>query len=142
WRDLPTARARERAKEEFAAMEARIDSLKQQQQDAAGVVEQHYRTLTDLRKAIHEAQGAMHGKDGSTALRHKAEALRGILCRIECEFVLTGKHSSDKHAGGPGLTGSRLVAITFLPVVGDARRYEVGDGANVGNVVKPSHGSR
>jgi DNA invertase Pin-like site-specific DNA recombinase len=136
WSDLPTPRAREKAKEKFADMEARIDSLKQQQQDAASIVEQHYRHMTDLRKAIQDAQDAMHAESGPQALRHKAEALRGILAHIECEFVATGKYTSDKHAGGPGLTGSRLVAITFLPVIGDAQRYVVP------NVEERSHGCR
>jgi hypothetical protein len=138
WSDLPTPRAREKAKAQFAELESRIESLREQQKDAAGVVEQHLRTMTDLQKAIADAREAMRGKDGPAALRQRAEALRGILASIACEFVVTGKYTtSDKHAGGPGLTGSRLVAVTFLPVVGDSRRYEVPE-----NVEERSHGSR
>jgi hypothetical protein len=119
WADLPTPRAREKAKEKFAALEAQIEQLRQQQQDAASLVEQHWKEMHDLRLAIADAKWAMRSEKGATALRQRAEALRGILCRIECEFVVSGK------AGGKGSPRSRLVAVNFIPIAGNTTRVEV-----------------
>jgi hypothetical protein len=120
WADLPTARAKAKARERFAALEARIDELRRQQHDASEDVARHCRELTDLQEAIYEARLAMKSEAGAQALRRRAEALRGTLCRIECEFVATGKKSF-----GPGNTRSKLVALNFIPVAGEVVRREV-----------------
>jgi hypothetical protein len=119
--DLPTPRAKEKAKGELTELEARIEALEGQQQDMSDVIEGHYRQMTDLQAAIRAAKQAMTSANGERAIRHKAEALRGLLVEIRCEFVATGKGLS-KHVG-PGQARSRLSAVTFLPIAGDARRY-------------------
>lgn len=125
--DLPTPRAKEKAKAELAALEERIAGLERQGQDMAGVVEQHFRQLLDLQRAVREAKDAMSSEAGASALRHRAEALRGMLVEVRCEFVVTGKKSS----GGPGQAGSKLAAVEFVPIAGDGMRVE----ANVGERV-------
>jgi hypothetical protein len=122
WADLPTPRSREKAKERFTELEARIDELKAQQQDAAAVVELHYQQMLDLQTAVAEAQAAMQSETGAQALRRRAESIRGLLCRIECEFVLTGKKTA-----GPGNARSKLVALHFLPIAGDGIMLPVDD---------------
>src|SRR5262249_11816265 len=82
--DLPTPRAKEKAKAELAALEDRIAELESQQQNAADVIEQHYRQMTDLRDAIREARLAMRSDNDAQALRRRAEALRGLLVEIRC----------------------------------------------------------
>jgi DNA invertase Pin-like site-specific DNA recombinase len=121
WADLPTPRAKEKAKAELTALEARITERERQQQDASEVIVRHHREMLGLQQAITDAKLAMHGEGGEQALRQRAEALRAILCRIECEFVVTGKRSR----GGPGQAGSRLVALHFLPITGDSVRLRV-----------------
>jgi hypothetical protein len=61
-------------------------------------------------------------KDASEhALRHKAEALRGVIQRIECTFVATGETGA-----GWGKRNSRLVQVEFYPVVGDSLAFRAG----------------
>jgi hypothetical protein len=139
WADLPTKLAKEKAKQRFAELEGRIEELRRQLEDAAEIVEQHYREVRDLQSAIADTRLMMQSETGAQALRHRAEALRGLLCRIECEFVLTGKAAAcvvrgkKRRAGGPGNTRSKLVALNFLPVVGDSMRLEA-------NERQPSYG--
>jgi DNA invertase Pin-like site-specific DNA recombinase len=118
WADLPTPRAREKAKESFTELEARIDRLKQQQEDASAVVEQHYYDMLDLQEAIRKAREAMHGGMSESALRQRAGQLRGVIERIELTFTATGKRKS-----GPGNQSARLVKVTFYPIVGESREY-------------------
>jgi hypothetical protein len=123
WADLPTPRAKEKAKAELAALEARIEELEKQRQDIGATVTAQWSQVLDLALAVKETHRAMESEEGAHALRHRAEALRGLLVSINCEFVVTGKHSS-----GPGQAGSRLVAVEFLPVAGDGLRLaEMGD---------------
>jgi DNA invertase Pin-like site-specific DNA recombinase len=122
--DLPTPRARDKAKAELAQLEARIADLEGQQAGAADRVEAEWRQLLDLRQAIASAREALASPDGEQALRRRAEALRGVILRVECEFVVTGKRGR----GGPGQAGSRLVALNFLPIAGDGKRYAVNVG--------------
>jgi hypothetical protein len=123
WSSLPTPRAKEKVKAQFEGVESRMEELKAQQQDAAAVVEARGREIDDLMGAIHKALESMSGDAAS--LRHRAEALRGVLCRIELEFVLTGKTGTctvkgrTRNIGGAGNTRSRLVGVTFVPVAGD-----------------------
>jgi DNA invertase Pin-like site-specific DNA recombinase len=117
WIDLPTERAKATAKARLEALDARIGALEQQGADAANVVAAHLVQLDDLQKAITDARQALRSETGAQALRALAEALKSVLCRIECKFVLTGKGGR----GGPGLARSRLVALTFVPVAGDVR---------------------
>jgi DNA invertase Pin-like site-specific DNA recombinase len=114
WADLPTPRAKEKAKHRFAELEARIGQLQQQQEDAAEAVEWHYRRLTDLQAALAEAKLAMRSETGERALRQRSEAIRAVIQRIECTFVATGTIK----AGG-GKKHSQLATVTFYPVVGD-----------------------
>jgi hypothetical protein len=124
WADLPTPRAKEKAKERFAALEARIDELRQQMTDAAAVVEARGREVDDLMSAIHTALEAMSGD--ASSLRHRAEALRGAIQRIECKFTATGKTGS-----GWGNKNSLLAEVTFYPVVGDPTSFPAGSKSTV-----------
>ncbi|MFO0825226.1 MAG: recombinase family protein [Gemmataceae bacterium] len=124
WADLPTPRAREKAKERFLALEASIEELKQQQQDAAEVVSTQYREMVNLQTAIADARLAMKSENGERALRQRAEALRGILLRIDCEFVSTG---TPLH-GGPKGSRSKPIALTFCPILGSVRTVKVEGG--------------
>jgi hypothetical protein len=125
--DLPTPRAKEKAKKELAALEEWIADLERRREDISETVAAQWRQVLDLAQSIREARRAMDSEAGEQALRRRAEALRGLLVGINCEFVVTGKKSS----GGPGQAGSRLVAVEFLPITGDVKRLE----ANVGERV-------
>jgi DNA invertase Pin-like site-specific DNA recombinase len=129
WRDLPTPAAKARAGEKLAAVEVDLADLKQQQESAAQVVEQQWRAIHDLQQAVATARNELKGKDGVQAARRKAQAVRGVLCRIACEFVPTGA----KGKGGPGRAKSRLVALDFQPIAGLARRLEVEDNTGSAN---------
>jgi hypothetical protein len=118
--DLPTPRAKEKAKKELAAVEGRIAQLEQQQQDIAESVEQQYQKLQQLQQAIAEAKRAMRSESGERALRRRAEAIRAVIHRIECKFVATGHKG-----GGPGKNNARLAAVTIYPIVGDAGHYPI-----------------
>ena len=116
--DLPTPRAKEKAKAELAALEDRIAELESHQQNAADVIEGHYRQMTDLQEAIREARLAMKSDNDAQALRRRAEALRAIVQRIECTFTATGQTG-----GGWGKKNARLVKVTIYPVVGDPAEF-------------------
>jgi DNA invertase Pin-like site-specific DNA recombinase len=115
WADLPTPRAKEKARERFGALEARMESLRRQQEDLGGVVAAHYGEMCDLRRAIDDAKRAMEGEAAERALRQRAEALRAIIQRIECTFTKTGETG-----GGWGKRNARLATVTIYPVVGDS----------------------
>jgi hypothetical protein len=118
WADLPMPRAKEKAQERFAALEARIDELKQQQEDAGEVVTTAYREMYDLKMAIAKAKLAMKSEAGEQALRQRAEAIRAVVQRIECTFVATGQTG-----GGWGRKNARLAKVTIYPVVGDSVEF-------------------
>src|SRR5205814_762637 len=56
WADLPTAISKEKARERFAELEARIGQLRRQQEDLAELVETHYHEMLDLETAIGDAK--------------------------------------------------------------------------------------
>jgi hypothetical protein len=62
--DLPTPRAKEKAKAELAQLEARIEALERQQEDTSEAVEQHNYDMVDLRQAIgrRQARAAQRGR--------------------------------------------------------------------------------
>jgi hypothetical protein len=113
WADRPTKRAKDTAAARLADLEARMEELERQQQDAAEVVETHDREMLDLQQAVADAKLAMQNDAGERALRQRAEALRAVIERIECSFVATGYTR-----GGPGKKNSRLVTVTIYPVGG------------------------
>lgn len=115
WADLPTPRAKSKARDELTALEERIGELERQREDAADVVVAARREMQDLQRAIAEARLAMNGAEGEEALRRRAEVLRSILCRIECEFVLTTRPKK----GRGNWTRSKLVGVSFVPIAGD-----------------------
>jgi hypothetical protein len=119
--DLPTPRAKEKARAELAQLEARIEVMERQQEDTSEAVEQHYDEMLDLRQASADARLAMSSEAGERALRQRAEALRGVIHGIECTFTATGLAK-----GGRGRKNTRLAEVTIYPVVGDARHFFVG----------------
>jgi hypothetical protein len=136
WGTLPTPRAREKAQEQFAKLEARIDELKAQRQDQSQAIADALREMHDLQDAIHAARRAMKDKGGDSALRRKAEALRAVIHRIECGFTAT-----DVREGVRGRHQSRLASVTVYPVVGETAEFQAenaGEGANPGE----QYGSR
>lgn len=120
WADLPTPRAKEKARERFAELEARIAELRRQGEDAAEVVYTNYREMHDLQTAIADARLALRSEEGERALRRRAEALRGVIQRIECTFTATGAKG-----GGWGKRNSKLVRVTIYPVCGDSVAFSV-----------------
>lgn len=125
WADLPTPRAKEKAKAELAELEARIEELERQKQDSADAVEQHYREIIDLQCAIGEARRALRSESGERALRQRAEALRAVIHRMECTFVATGEDGS-----GRGRKSTRLAKVSIYPIAGNARHF-LTDSANL-----------
>jgi DNA invertase Pin-like site-specific DNA recombinase len=119
WADLPTKRAKETAAARLAGLESRMEELEKQRQDAADLVVNGWREMRDLEQAVAEARETMRGESAAHQLRRRAESLRGLLCRIECEFVLTGKKGC-----GAGGAGSRLAAVSFVPVAGEGVRFD------------------
>jgi DNA invertase Pin-like site-specific DNA recombinase len=113
--DLPTPLAKEKAKKELAALEDRIGELRRQQQDISNIVEQQWREVRDLAKAVKDTQRALTSESGERALRQRAEALQAIIQRIECTFTATGETG-----GGWGKKNAHLATVTIYPVVGDS----------------------
>jgi DNA invertase Pin-like site-specific DNA recombinase len=118
--DLPTPRAKQKAEAELAQLEARIEELEGQQQNVADVVERQWQEIRDLSRAIRDAQLAIRNDTEERALRHRAEALRGIIHRIECTFTITGATG-----GGHGRKNTQLAKVTIYPIVGDAAHFRI-----------------
>jgi DNA invertase Pin-like site-specific DNA recombinase len=125
--DLPTPRAKDKAKAELSALEARIAALERQQQDLGETITNALGELRRLAQAVHDARKALAAGEGERALRRRAQALRAVIARITCTFVATGKTG-----GGPGKANSRLVRVVIEPVLGEPREYAGPD------VVQPS----
>lgn len=141
--DLPTPRAKEKAAAELAALENRIGELEKQSEDASAAVLSQWRELQSLSVAVTKATRDMQGGEGEHAMRQRAEALRAVMSRIECEFVVSAKRDlvtikqgeykgKRMGKGGPGQARSKLVAIHFYPLVGDAKILPV-DCPDTGN---------
>jgi DNA invertase Pin-like site-specific DNA recombinase len=129
WADLPRIPlVQAKAQERMAAAASRVEELRQQQTDAADVVNKYRMEISDLQVAIAEAMTALRSESGVQAQRRRAEALRSLLVEIRCQFVVTGK-GMTKHVG-PGQARSRLAAVTFLPIAGDGQRFLIVDGSN------------
>lgn len=120
WSDLPTPLAKEKAKEQFAELEARIGKLRRRQVDLGKVVSNHYQEMIHLQDAIATAERSMKSVNDERALRQRAEALRTIIQRIECTFTATGEKG-----GGWGKKNARLTKVTIYPVVGDSAEFSV-----------------
>jgi hypothetical protein len=133
WRTLPNIPlVRKTAQDRMAAAAAHIEELKQQEHDAADVVAQHRREINDLIVHIAEAKQALQSEVGTLALRRRAEALRGLLVEIRCEFIVTGKGVGKRP--GPGEARSRLAAIEFLPIAGAGLRLPAAAGTGNSSV--------
>jgi DNA invertase Pin-like site-specific DNA recombinase len=116
--NLTTERAIAKANKQLAELETQIQSLEQQRHNVADSVEQQWREVLDLSRAIKDAQKAMQHDTGERALRLRAEALRAVIQRIECTFVATGETG-----GGWGKKNARLATVTIYPVVGDPAKF-------------------
>jgi|GEM_PF-6255195 hypothetical protein len=113
WSQLPTPGAKQKAKRKFEELEAHMVELRRQPEDAAEVVTAHWREMNSLSLAITNAVVALKSEAGAEAMRRRAEALRGLICKIECQFAPTGKSG-----GGRGNARSKLISVTFHPVAG------------------------
>ena len=118
WADLPTPLAKEKARKRFEELEAQIEELRMQQNNVAEDVETHYREMYDLQLAIANAKLVMRKDSGERSLRQLAEALRGVIERIECTFTTTGKSG-----GGWGKKNAELVKVTIYPISGDSAEF-------------------
>jgi hypothetical protein len=119
--DLPTPRAKEKAKGELAALEAHISELERQRHDVAGQVEQLYRQTEEIYAAVVRARADLRAEARERALRERAQATRDAIRRIECEFVLTGKGLATR--GGSRQLRSKPVALTFHLHDGSGKMY-------------------
>lgn len=124
WADLPTPLAKAKARERLATLEARIEELRKQEEDASEVVAAHYTEMHDLQTAIAKAKIAMRSETGASALRQRAEALRGIISRIECEFAVV----VPVKRAGKRTKRYQLVSVTIYPITGPSERVEIGGG--------------
>jgi hypothetical protein len=119
--DLPTPRAREKAKLELAALESQIAQLEKQKADASGLVESYLEEIASLRRAVDEAYSAMRSASGEHAHRVVSAKARELLDRVECKFT---SEEGVGHTGRPGRPVLyRLASVTFVPKVGASRRY-------------------
>lgn len=123
WRDLPTPQAKAKAKAKFEKLEARMDELRKQQSNIGELVGQHYREMKDFQDAIGRARIEFDKGADERTMRQRAEALRGIIQRIECTFTATGSTG-----GGWGKKNSKLVEVTFYPIVGDKLIFQAESG--------------
>jgi DNA invertase Pin-like site-specific DNA recombinase len=118
--DLPTPRAKEKAKAELETLELRISDLEAHRDNLAAAVRRRYEELLHLQRAVAAAQEALRDKPASQ--RRRAEAVRALLEKIEVTFVPTGYRGPP----APGKPKSRLVEVRFLPHGGDPKDYRVG----------------
>src|SRR5262249_41492683 len=110
--------AKDKAKAELAALEARIADLEQQTEDVGESVAAALRDLGDLARALHDARQEMTRGATEQDLRRRAQALRAVIQRIERTFTATGKTGT-----GPGNANARLARVTFHPLLGEAVAY-------------------
>jgi DNA invertase Pin-like site-specific DNA recombinase len=122
WADLPTPRAKEKARARFTEMEARMEELRGQTAEGADAVAAQWREMSVLQSAIADAKLAMRSGAGERAARRRAEALRRVIQRIECRFVAVPVETDSKgrRGGGRGKRGYLLVGVTIFPLVGAA----------------------
>jgi hypothetical protein len=120
WAGLPAnlTLARQKAEGQMATLEARIEGLRRQQQDASEVVSRHWRELRELQAAVRDAKAALVCEASERSLQRKAAALRAVIHRIDCTFKPTAQAGQ-----GWGRKGSELVQVTVCPVVGEAVEY-------------------
>lgn len=113
WGDLPTPRAKETAKAKLVALDAQIKALEQQGENLAEEAERCLNEWHDLLEAVGKARKAM--KDARQLRR--AEALRSVIHRIDCQFTATG----EKARGGK--RHSRLAKVVIHPISGESVEF-------------------
>jgi site-specific DNA recombinase len=116
--DLPTPRAKDKAKVELTTLEDRIAELERRREDIGATATAQWAQVLDLANAVKEARRAMESDAGESALRQRAEAVRAVIQRIECSFTATGETG-----GGWGKKNACLATITIYPVVGDSLEF-------------------
>ena len=123
WADLPSQRAKERAKERLLSLEQEIERLEAQRRDLAEIVERHWRRYRDLIAAIDAAQEArveLERQEDEQAVRRWAETVWGVIHRVECFFVATGRVKP-----APGQPVSKLARVVVHPISGESREINV-----------------
>jgi hypothetical protein len=126
--NLTTPLAIEKTNRQMAALEGKMAEIRRYRQDLAEAVGKQWQDLNNLHLAIVEARIAMGGGQGlgdgggmsERQARKRAEDLRAVIQRIECEFSATGKRGT-----GWGRKNAEMSWITFYPLVGEEKRYKV-----------------
>ncbi len=118
WAELPTARAKDKAKHQLEALDARLNELEAQSENLAETVKEHYQQVSDLSDAIDKAERSMRTTEGERAQRQRAAALGEVIDRIVCEFTLTGEKGS-----GWGKKNTRLTTVTIHPLIGEPATF-------------------
>jgi DNA invertase Pin-like site-specific DNA recombinase len=116
--DLPTPRAKEKAKAELAEIEAKLAQLEAQMKDAADSVESSFRELVQWETDLAEAKRAMNAAQGERSYRLLAEKLRAVISRIDLLFIATG----DSRRGHQS---SELRQVTIVPYDGGPTSFPV-----------------
>jgi DNA invertase Pin-like site-specific DNA recombinase len=126
---------------ELEQVEAQMETLRQQQTDAAAIVEAQLRELNAMQDAIGKARQALKQGGGERSLRQKAEAVRRVIGRIECTFTATPVAADKKgrRGGGWGKKSSELASVTIYPLIGNDKTYRAVSQAE--SVVPISSGS-
>lgn len=112
--------AKEKAKKQLEALEARIQELGSEGENLAQDVADQYRQAEELCLAIVDARRSLASKKGERANRERAEALRKVIAKIVCYFDETGKTGT-----GWGKRHTRLAKVVIHPTVGEPAAISV-----------------
>jgi hypothetical protein len=116
WADLPTPRAKAKARVELEAIEARMAELEQQRTETAASVEAHYHDMLDLERRISQAAAELARPGGERDHRLLAQKLRGAIRSISCTF-------EAKDATRRGQPTAQLVEVEIDPFEGEPVSY-------------------
>jgi hypothetical protein len=105
WSDLPTARAKEKARIRLAELEAEMTEIEKQLINHADGWDDALRRVRTLQNDWEKMSTSIASE---TSGRLKATAVRRIISQIRCKFVPTGLHRPT----------ARLISITFIPKIG------------------------
>jgi hypothetical protein len=114
WTDLPTKRAKEKARKQLEELEAEMERIEEQQINLADTTVAQWEHFRELSEGIQTARKTFQEDSTESQQRRLGEALRSVIDRIELAFVSTGQNGS-----GWGKANSRLASITIYPLSGE-----------------------